>query len=1404
MSLIPWNTDFRISKRLTWIAISGLPPQLWLPNTFSSIAKHWGTVMIADDCNKRQFNRTTKRVCILMDKLDFIRETVLVPVNKEIIPVRVFETDEDVDSLINGYYFDSSFDEEDYSNNGDNEQGDDNYFEHGENSEGDDAIHSEYQHEGIHGDDCKGDFSGEESHVASHSNVASGINPNMEKENGYNSPIIHTVGQIEEGSTSKDTHEVKDIPIADSQVRSSHVPAFCPTKPTLPFSVSTSYNNKSYGKNNAHSKAHNKAQKPLPQQKSPSRPGSPQLSRNTTDSSTSKRSRSVPIIHHHTKIPNTKRKKRFTSLRLIDPLNGVRGYVTQPRKSRQTTRNTNTQPLQPTLTSCDSDGISDSLSKIQRCNIRILSNVDQDMNSDSNEVASILQVGNQIGFKMDGKDSDVEREDHKRSWLKRLCSENKVNFMGIQETMTGIEWKVWWYPCGLGYILVHDSIKGQGFLALLGRWRNNDASCLMVIVYAPQDHRDKQLLWKNLTRLIDNHNDFSIIFGDFNEVRSEVERLGTLFDRRSAATFNEFIHTSGLCDLQMGDHNEFPALFQDSWTLPVTGLQTRGSTSASGLPAVAFKIKLQRLKRSIRHWRSIVKHSETKMCLDLRNKVDTLDNKAELTSLSPTEVEERNNSIKLLANFECRKVKDLKQIAKLKWAAKGDENSHFFHGIINSRRHRSRINGLNIHGNWITEPLVIKNHVYNSFCDRFKEENPSRPLFSSNLFKQLSLEDSHSLDCSFTIEEIKAAVWDCGSCKAPGPDGFTFKFFKKHWDTLKHDIVSYVKEFEDSALIPRGCNSSFITLVPKVDDPLVVSDFRPISLIGSQYKIIAKILANRLSRVVSSVVGDVQMAYIKGRQIIDGPLMVDEIIAWAKKYKKRVMFLKVDFEKAFDSLNWSFLFCVLEQMGFSSKWRTWIHSCLDSVFASVLVNGSPTKEFKIQRGLRQGDPLSPFLFILAIEALNVALLEATNKNIFCGIKVGKDKIHISHLQFADDALIMGEWSRDNAKNLSRILTCFHLAFGLKVNFNKSKLFGVGISTVDLHSLASFIGCLASQLPFTYLGLSISANMSRCFNWNPLIERFHKRLSKWKSKTLSIGGRLTLTKSILGSLGVYYFSTFKAPKKKKVICPRDQGGLGIDGLGTCNQAMLVKWWWRFHTENQAIWRKVICSIHGPLGGLDDNSSLRPNSGPWYHIAKIKDDLLKVNINLDNIFKIKLGNGQSTSFWNDIWIGDTPLVASFPRLYHVTRHSIQSTGNGSMSPYFPPGLIFQWVWRREPRPGPETEELISLVSLLSNLYLSNVEDRWECTIDASRRFTVKGMRSFITSMSHSVSSTVTRWNKVVPLKININTWRVLNGRMATRANLDRRGIDLDFVRCPICDDVETKRTCLLIASLRETHG
>ncbi|GKE24724.1 putative RNA-directed DNA polymerase, eukaryota, reverse transcriptase zinc-binding domain protein [Tanacetum coccineum] len=292
----------------------------------------------------------------------------------------------------------------------------------------------------------------------------------------------------------------------------------------------------------------------------------------------------------------------------------------------------------------------------------------------------------------------------------------------------------------------------------------------------------------------------------------------------------------------------------------------------------------------------------------------------------------------------------------------------------------------------------------------------------------------------------------------------------------------------------RGCNSSFITLVPKIDDPLSLNDFRPISLIGCQYKIISKILANRLAMVISAVVSEVQTAFIKEHQIVDGPFIMDEIISWARLYKKKIFILKVDFERAFDTLNWSFLDSIMAQMGFSSKLRNWISACLHSAFTSILVNGSPTPEFKLEKGLRQGDPLSPFLFILVVEDLNVVLEEAKNRHIFKGVEVGRDKVNVLHLQFADDAIVLGDWSYSNIKNLSSILTCFHIASGLMVNFNKSQLFGIGVNNKYLNSLAPSIGCQPSHFPCTYLGLPIGAKMSRSANWTPIIDRFLKRLS----------------------------------------------------------------------------------------------------------------------------------------------------------------------------------------------------------------------------------------------------------------------------------------------------------------------
>ncbi|GKB95780.1 RNA-directed DNA polymerase, eukaryota [Tanacetum coccineum] len=138
--------------------------------------------------------------------------------------------------------------------------------------------------------------------------------------------------------------------------------------------------------------------------------------------------------------------------------------------------------------------------------------------------------------------------------------------------------------------------------------------------------------------------------------------------------------------------------------------------------------------------------------------------------------------------------------------------------------------------------------------------------------------------------EIKDAIWDCGSDKSPGPDGFTFAFYKTFWDTIKEDVVGSVQHFFNIGILPCGCNTSFIALIPKVPNPMLISDFRHMSLVGDHYKIIAKILANRLARVIDFVISQEQSAFIKHREILDRPLMINEVIQWSKRKKAKKNF----------------------------------------------------------------------------------------------------------------------------------------------------------------------------------------------------------------------------------------------------------------------------------------------------------------------------------------------------------------------------------------------------------------------------------------------------------------------------------------------------------------------------------
>jgi len=279
----------------------------------------------------------------------------------------------------------------------------------------------------------------------------------------------------------------------------------------------------------------------------------------------------------------------------------------------------------------------------------------------------------------------------------------------------------------------------------------------------------------------------------------------------------------------------------------------------------------------------------------------------------------------------------------------------------------------------------------------------------------------------FSVDEVKDAVWDCDSFKSPGPDRVNFGFIKDFWCELRDDITRFINEFHRNGKLAKGINTTFIVLIPKVDNPQRLNEFRPISLVGSMYKILAKLLANRLRGVLGSVISESQTAFIKNRQILDGILVANEVVDEATKLKKDLMLFKVDFEKAYDSVDWGYLDAVMERMSFPVLWRKWIRECVGTATASVLVNGSPTDEFTLHKGLRQGDPLSPFMFLIAAEGLHILMKAMVDNHLFTGYSVGTpNPVGVSHLQFADDTLLLGHKSWANIRALRATLIMFEM------------------------------------------------------------------------------------------------------------------------------------------------------------------------------------------------------------------------------------------------------------------------------------------------------------------------------------------------------------------------------------------
>jgi hypothetical protein len=323
----------------------------------------------------------------------------------------------------------------------------------------------------------------------------------------------------------------------------------------------------------------------------------------------------------------------------------------------------------------------------------------------------------------------------------------------------------------------------------------------------------------------------------------------------------------------------------------------------------------------------------------LKSRLSVLDVKGEADALSEADLEDLHGISSDIHSLSRLNASICWQQSRSTWLKEGDANTKFFHSVLASRRRGNTISAIQVDGVTVEGVHPIRQAVFSHFESHFRAGRGDRPGVDNLAFKQLNQVECGSLTRPFLEAEVKAAVWDCDSFKSPGPDGVNFGFFKDFWVELKGDVMRFLSEFHRNGKLTKGINSTFIALIPKVDCPQRLNDFRPISLVGSLYKILAKVLANRLRLVVGSVISESQTAFVKDRQILDGILIANEVVDEARKSKKEHPLFKVDFEKAYDSVDWGYLDAVMAKMAFPPLWRKRIRECvctatIDYCFAS--------------------------------------------------------------------------------------------------------------------------------------------------------------------------------------------------------------------------------------------------------------------------------------------------------------------------------------------------------------------------------------------------------------------------------------------------------------------------------------
>ncbi|XP_021996282.1 uncharacterized protein LOC110893484 [Helianthus annuus] len=502
--------------------------------------------------------------------------------------------------------------------------------------------------------------------------------------------------------------------------------------------------------------------------------------------------------------------------------------------------------------------------------------------------------------------------------------------------------------------------------------------------------------------------------------------------------------------------------------------------------------------------------------------------------LNPMNAGLLSQEAKLLADYQDACLDEerfLKQKSKVDWLRAGDANTKFFHASLKSRNHVTRIevisnsHGVLFQGDDVSKALV---HHYENFIGIEDDINlhPTHDLF----VKRLRNEDANHMVRPVTSEEVKLAMFSMGNDKAPGPDGYTAAFYKHAWPIIGQDVASAIMDFFSSGKLLKELNSTLIVLILKKPTPSSVTDYRPIACCNVIYKCISKIIADRIKYYLNQIVSINQSAFVPGRKISDNILLTQELMHnYHRNNGPPRCAFKVDIQKAYDTVDWSFLMRVLMGFGFHSKMVEWIMTCVSTPTYSVCVNGDVHGYFKGKRGLRQDDPLSPYLFTLVMEILTCILHQATQLDSSFRFHNKCEKQHIINLCFADDLFLFARGDVQSAQCIMESLTRFTNMSGLVPSIQKSTAFFCNVSNHVKVAILDILPFEEGLLPVKYLGVLLISSRLRVKDCSVLLERLDE-----------------------GS-----FHRGKAKVSWRAICvPKYEGGLGIRRVGDVNKALML--------------------------------------------------------------------------------------------------------------------------------------------------------------------------------------------------------------------------------------------------------